>query len=140
MDMIYLNKLPDDVLNNIFLFINNSEKIFLNKDNYFKFHKLVMNRMDGRIFECYLREMIRFDYSFVFEQILKEKLNFWLIYNKCIRFEKFVFTNYFEYIKYLINKYDSGKIKNKFISYVKKSKNDKLKQKVISINNNKWLH
>tara|TARA_B100001287_G_C22482459_1_gene435004 strand:- start:265 stop:675 length:411 start_codon:yes stop_codon:yes gene_type:complete len=136
--MLYLNNLPEDVLNNIFLFIDNNEKIFLNKYYYFKFHKLVVKKMDSKIFECYLRDIIRADYSFVFQEILKEKLNFWLIYNKCVRFEKFLFTNYFQYIKYLINKYNSGKIKDKIMCHVKKS--NKLKEKIININNNKWLH
>lgn len=138
--MIYLQLLPDEILDNIFIFINDSEKIFLNKCNYYKYHNLTTHKMNNKIFECYIRDIIRLDYSFVFDVILKEKLNFWLTYNKSIYYQKFVFANYFEYINYLINKYKAGKIKNLFISKVKKSTNVRSNKKIININNNMWLH
>ena len=140
-NMIYLSLIPDDLLENyIFKYLNCYDKVFLNKENYIKYHYIIMKKMDGKIFEKYLRDIIRLDYKFVFNQILNEKLTFWLIYNKCIRYEKLIFPDYFEYINYLINKHNSGKIKNLFIDYLKKNPTRKVwKDKIIKTNNNKWL-
>tara|TARA_R110002072_G_scaffold269377_1_gene428700 strand:- start:1007 stop:1384 length:378 start_codon:yes stop_codon:yes gene_type:complete len=118
--MIYIYLIPNDILENyIFKYIDNFNKIFLNKQNYIKYHYLIQNKLNHKIFESYIRDIIRLDYSFVFNEIIKENLDFWMVYNKYIRYQHLIFPNYYEYINYLINKNNSGKIKNLIFYYTK---------------------
>lgn len=140
MNMIYISLIPNDILENyIFKYIDNFNKIFLNKKNYIKYHYLIENKLNHKIFESYIRDIIRLDYSFVFNEIIKENLHFWMVYNKSIRYQHLIFPNYYEYINYLINKNNSGKIKNLIFYYTKVNNWKKIyNERIIDIKNNKW--
>ena len=56
--------LPDDILQIIWNYINPKYKIFLNKYLYNKYHYLISNLVNNK---SYIRDIIRLDYSFVFE-------------------------------------------------------------------------
>ena len=140
MNIIYILLIPNDILKNyIFKYIDNFYKIFLNKKNYIKYYYLIQNKINIKIFESYMRDIIRLDYSFVFNEIIKENLNFWMVYNKSIRYQHLIFPNYYEYINYLINKNNSGKIKNLILYYTKANNCNKIyHERIINIKNNKW--
>lgn len=73
--MIYIDLLPNEILDIIFEKLVPSEKIFLNKKNYYKYHYIIKNKIQPRLYESYLRDIIRFNYVFVFKEIIKENFN-----------------------------------------------------------------
>ena len=91
------------------------------------------------MYESYLRDIIRFDYVIVFNEIIKEKFEYWMIYNKSIKYQNFIFTNYFSYINYLVNKYNSFKIKEQIISnLIKNNCVNKWQDKPKNLKRNEW--
>ena len=137
--MIYIDLLPNEILDIIFEKLLSSQKIFLNKKYYNKYHYLVKNIIEPKMYESYLRDIIRFDYVIVFNEIIKEKFEYWMIYNKSIKYQNFIFTNYFSYINYLVNKYNSFKIKEQIISnLIKNNCVNKWQDKPKNLKRNDW--
>ena len=137
--MIYIDLLPNEILDIIFEKLLSSQKIFLNKKYYNKYHYLVKNIIEPKMYESYLRDIIRFDYVIVFNEIIKEKFEYWMIYNKSIKYQNFIFTNYFSYINYLVNKYNSFKIKEQIISnLIKNNCVNKWQDKPKNLKRNEW--
>jgi len=137
--MIYIDLLPDEILDIIFQKLQPSEKIFLNKKNYYKYHHIVKNKIQPTLYESYLRDIIRFDYVFLFKEIIKEKFQYWIIYNKSIKYQNFIFTTYFSYINFLVNKYNSIKIKEQIIiNLIKNNCVNKWEDKPKNLKRNQW--
>jgi hypothetical protein len=137
--MIYIDLLPDEILDIIFQKLQPSEKIFLNKKNYYKYHYIVKNKIQPTLYESYLRDIIRFDYVFLFKEIIKEKFQYWIIYNKSIKYQNFIFTTYFSYINFLVNKYNSIKIKEQIIiNLIKNNCVNKWEDKPKNLKRNQW--
>lgn len=137
--MIYIDLLPNEILDIIFQKLQPSEKIFLNKKNYYKHHYIVKNKIQPRLYESYLRDIIRFDYVFVFKEIIKEKFQYWIIYNKSIKYQNFIFTTYFSYINFLVNKYNCIKIKEQIIiNLIKNNCVNKWEDKPKNLKRNQW--
>lgn len=137
--MIYIDLLPSEILDIIFEKLLSSQKIFLNKKYYNKYHYLVKNIIEPKMYETYLRDIIRFDYVIVFNEIIKEKFQYWMVYNKSIKYQNFIFTNYFSYINYLVNKYNSFKIKEQIISnLIKNNCINKWQDNPKNLKRNQW--
>jgi hypothetical protein len=137
--MIYIDLLPNEILDIIFQKLQPSEKIFLNKKNYYKYHYIVKNKIQPTLYESYLRDIIRFDYVFLFKEIIKEKFQYWIIYNKSIKYQNFIFTTYFSYINFLVNKYNSIKIKEQIIiNLIKNNCVNKWEDKPKNLKRNQW--
>jgi hypothetical protein len=137
--MIYIDLLPDEILDIIFQKLQPSEKIFLNKKNYYKYHYIVKNKIQPTLYESYLRVIIRFYYVFLFIEIIIEKFKYWIIYNKSIKYQNFIFTTYFSYINFLVNKYNSIKIKEQIIiNLIKNNCVNKWEDKPKNLKRNQW--
>jgi len=137
--MIYIDLLPDEILELIFIKLNNFQKTFLNKEYYKKYHYVIKSKIEGKLYENYLRDIIRLDSIFIFKEIIKERFEYWMIYNKSIKYQNLIFINYFSYINYLVNKYYSFKIKKEIIFYLNNNNSlDKWEQKPKILKRNKW--
>ena len=137
--MIYIDLLPDEILELIFIKLNNFQKTFLNKEYYKKYHYVIKSKIEGNLYENYLRDIIRLDSIFIFKEIIKERFEYWMIYNKSIKYQNLIFINYFSYINYLVNKYYSFKIKKEIIFYLNNNNSlDKWEQKPKILKRNKW--
>ena len=68
--MIYINLLPDEILELIFIKLNNFQKTFLNKEYYKKYHYVIKSKIEGNLYENYLRDIIRLDSIFIFKEIM----------------------------------------------------------------------
>lgn len=95
--LINLEVLNDDVLSIIKSFLAPEVKWCLTKKWYIKEHKIVKSLIPENRYDAYVRDMIRHDYAFVFEQILEEKFD---IFHKWKRF-KFQDNVYPSYLIYL---------------------------------------
>ena len=99
-----INVLPDVLINIIKEYIPLSVFIFTNKTYYFHYHYLLTQILNKPIcnincIENYIRTMIRRDFDFVFEQIIKENYIRWLNHKKYI----YKNTKYANYIYFLID-------------------------------------
>ena len=137
--MIYIDLLPDEILELIFIKLNNFQKTFLNKEYYKKYHYVIKSKIEGNLYENYLRDIIRLDSIFIFKEIIKERFEYWMIYNKSIKYQNLIFINYFSYINYLVNKYYSFKIKKEIIFNLNNNNSlDKWEDKPKILKRNKW--
>jgi len=95
--IFYVDKLPDELIRLIKEYLPINILIFTNKTNYLLYHsslkKYILN------YENYIRDTIRRDNPFVFNEIIKENYKIWL------RIKNYSFKNaiYKNYIYFLLN-------------------------------------
>ena len=89
-----INKLPDVLIDIIQSYLPINKIIFLNKINYLTNHKSLYINKD--IFDNYVRDMVRNDYSFVLEQILEENYKKWL--KKRLKYKNIIYHNYISFL------------------------------------------
>ena len=74
-----IDDLPNEILDIIFYYLNTREKIFLNKKYYIKYNDYIDQHIIN--YSSYVRDIIRLDYSFVFEYIIYRNFNKWITIN-----------------------------------------------------------
>jgi len=137
MELIYINLLPDDLIMYIWEnYIYSINKVWTNKDNYEKYHYLIFYNIQN--YDNYIRDIIRLDYNYVAKFILNEQLQYWIKNKKRLKYQNLIFPTYINYINFLINKHDSGKIKNEIIKRLKQQKCEKIWQENYIITKKKW--
>lgn len=106
-----INYLPDELIKYIFEYVHPSEIVFVNKKYYLSYHSFVRQMIPRKNYENYIRETIKRDHSFVFEQIIKENWKKWLSIREYL-YKNSVYSNYIYFLKDygLIN--DSIKCRN----------------------------
>ena len=120
MKSIYFDNIPDDIMEfYIWPKLSIYVKVLLDKENYLKYHPYIKNNIT--LYNNYIRDMIRLDYGYVFERLVKENINIWLIPQKHYVYNNITFKDYLNYIHYLINKYNSNSCKNILYENLKNS-------------------
>ena len=99
-DLLKIKELPDDMVNEIRMFIPDICFVFTNKENMAKYHHATKPiLMKKNVFETYVRDIIRRDNDFIFSYILKENYNKW----KSIKDYLDAYTIYPNYVVFLMN-------------------------------------
>ena len=93
-----VDKLPDDMINEIYAYIPKIVTIFLTKKNYLKDHHLLKKLTNKRHIENYIRTMVRQDNEFVFNQLLVENYHRWIQMTKYY-YKNCIYTNYLTFIE-----------------------------------------
>lgn len=138
MNFIYFENLPNDIIDNyIFKYLKDLTKVWLNKTFFIKYHYLIKNHI--KYYNNYIRDIIRLDYNFIFKKILDDELLKWISLNKSIKYDNLIFCNYINFINYLINKNNSGKIKNTMILKLQSINYKKIWQKEYKITKKNWI-
>lgn len=138
MNLIYIDRLPQEIIEfNIWPFISIYIKVWLNKENYLKFHNIISNNISNK--DSYYRDMIRNDYKMVFNEILKENLNKWIIEPIQIHYNNIIFKDYLNYTNYLITKYKSNKCKQILFDNLKECRLNKKWHKNNINKNIRWI-
>lgn len=135
MNLIYINCLPDEIIQMIFIKMNDINKVFLNKEYYYKYHNLIYKNINS--FNNYLRDIIRLDYKLIFENVLDDKFNFF-IKNTNFKYNNIVFPRYVNYINFIINQYNSNKCKSLLLSKLKNNNIQNILQKNSKITRHRW--
>jgi len=112
-----LSHLPDDIINLIKEFITYKILVFVNKTFYNLYHHTIKSSI--KLYENYVRDMIRRDNDFVFEKILGENINLWLK-NKQYRYKNMVFNNYIYFIINYCIENNSDNCRKILTNYLKK--------------------
>ena len=108
--------LPDDILYIIYLYIHNENKYLLNKTNYEKHYIEIINNLRKPEYNSYIRFIIRNDYSYLFDNLLKHKYNEFHTKNK-ISYKNITYKYLYEFVKYYIQLNNSGRCNNILINY-----------------------
>jgi hypothetical protein len=108
--------LPDDILYIIYLYIHNENKYLLNKTNYEKHYIEIINNLRKTEYNSYIRFIIRSDYSYLFDNLLKHKYNEFHTKNK-ISYKNITYKYLYEFVKYYIQLNNSGRCNNILINY-----------------------
>ncbi len=108
--------LPDDILYDIYLYIQNESKYLLNKTNYEKHYVNIINSLRKATYNSYIRFIIRNDYSYLFDNLLKHKYNEFHTKNK-ISYKNITYKYLYEFVKYYIQTNNSCRCNNILINY-----------------------
>ena len=110
---IKITELPEELIFIIKEYIPNIKLIFVNKTNYLLYHFLLKKTIPN--FENYVRDVIRRDNEFVFENIIRENYVKWL-QNINYIYKNMIFKNYIYFISYFCIENESSKCRY-FISH-----------------------
>ena len=104
--MNIIDKLPADILAIIFYYVNDKQKIFLNKS----FYNLYYIHIDSLIknYDSYIRDIIRHDCNFIFEYVITRNFIKWYAMTN-YHFGNKIYTNYINYLLDFARKNKSNK-------------------------------
>ena len=110
--------LPDVLIDYIKKYIPFKEIVFINKEYYLLYHPFIKKMIIKNNYENYIRDTIRRDHHFVFEQMTKENWKRWLSIRD-YRYKNSIYSNYIYFLKdfCLIN--DSTNCRNVLNSFLK---------------------
>ena len=93
-----VDKLPDDMIYEIYAYLPKIVTMFLTKENYLKDHHLLKTLTNKRHIENYIRTMVRQDNEFVFNQLLVENYHRWIQMTKYY-YKNCIYSNYLTFIE-----------------------------------------
>ena len=110
--------LPDVLIDYIKEYIPFKQMVFSSKEYYLLYHAFIKNMILKNNYENYIRDTIRRDHYFVFEQMTKENWKRWLSIRD-YRYKNSIYSNYIYFLKdfCLIN--DSTNCRNVLNSFLK---------------------
>jgi hypothetical protein len=115
--LVYIHKLPAELINIIKEYIPKKILVFVNKTNYILYHSAIKCCIHN--YEKFIRDVIRRDNEFVFEMIVNENYSRWFLI-KNYRYNNMVFKNYaFFVVNYCIEN-DSNNCRKIIIDFLKK--------------------
>ena len=93
-----VSKLPDELKTFVSSFISKKVKMFLNKTLYLENHQFIKDYISCSRFESYVRDIVRKDHSFVFNNLLVHNIEKW------IKWKSYMFGDcvYYNYLVFLI--------------------------------------
>lgn len=75
--LLLVQKLPEDLVRVVGSFLPKTTLIWLNKTFYRKYHKKIRGMIPEKLYDNYIRGIIREDNSFVFSYIARENITRW---------------------------------------------------------------
>ena len=112
-----ISELPDDIIRLIKEYIPIHKLIFVNSLYYKSYHYLIKKYIP--LFENYIRDTIRRDNEFVFEQIIRENINYWVKKKQYI-YKNMMFNNYIYFIIHYCIENNSDKCRLIIKNYLSK--------------------
>ena len=132
-----LNKLPDELLREIFQYIPKKELLFLNKTNYLTDHSNMFAYINKHQYENYVRCMIRCDNDFVVSNLLFENFFKWFQMKKYY-YKECVYANYMYFLESYAIDHQSFKCKKVLYDFFEKLGLNKNRHKKKIIRYIKW--
>ena len=135
--LIYIDKLPDELIDIIKEYIPLEVTIFLNKALYLKNHCVIKQFISN--YESYIRDMVRKNNDFVFEQICKENFKKWLFIKK-YHYKSIIFSNYIYFLLYFCNENNSSQCREIIKSHLTQHGLIEKQHKKNIIKHIRWKH
>jgi hypothetical protein len=111
-----INTLPQDLINIIKEYIPKKILIFTNRENYKLYHCLLKPYISN--IENYIRYIVKFDYSFVFEKVIRENYKKW-VEIKNYRYKDMIFSDYFYFITNYCIENESSNCRKSILIFLK---------------------
>lgn len=140
-----IDKIPDDILlNNIKPILKPETLVWLDKANYIKYHYCIENLIKHRpsinhpsgVYDSYVRDIIRLDYSFVFQQLINDKISNWKKINN-YRYKDKIYKSYLYFLFDYALDNNSIKCRN-IINNIINALYSKNRYKNTKYKNNRW--
>lgn len=93
-----VDKLPEVLIDIVYLYIPKSVTMFLSKKNYVENHHCIREFIDRRKIEEYIRAMIKDDNDFVVKYLLVENYERWLNMRKYY-YKECIYGNYLNFLE-----------------------------------------
>ena len=94
-----VKKLPVVIIDIISKYVPNIVYMWLNREYYYKYHHLLSTYMNQKVREQYIRQIVRKDDYFVFNQLLLENYSWWLKMTKYLHKDG-IYANYLMFLNY----------------------------------------
>tara|TARA_B100001059_G_C17756307_1_gene540102 strand:- start:818 stop:1222 length:405 start_codon:yes stop_codon:yes gene_type:complete len=131
-----IDKLPDDILPIIFSYVNEKQKIFLNKTFYNKYYKHIDSLI--KHYDSYIKDIVRNDCKFTFEYIIARNfLKWYTMFN--YHYGNKIYNNYIDFLLEFSRKNKSNKCLTIINLHLEISKLKKLNCKDSRNINKKWI-
>jgi len=130
--------LPKEIINMIGGFLPPKMLMWLNKKFYIKFHKNVKSMIDPKLYDNYIRDVVRLDNSFVFYYITKENIQRWVLCNKNINYKNAYYPNFVSFIIDYCIQNNATKCRNIVNNFLNSSGLGKNQHKKIRYLNIRW--
>jgi hypothetical protein len=111
-----INKLPQDIIDIIKEYIPKKIFIFTNRENYNLYHCLLKKHISN--IDNYIRYIVKFDYSFVFQKVIRENYKKWFEI-KNYRYKDMIFPDYFYFITNYCIENESSNCRKIIINFLK---------------------
>ena len=132
-----VSRLPNEICSEIFSYVRDEEKIFVNKENYRKYHHLLRDKINSKNYDNYLRNIIRTNATLVLNQLLEENYKKWLVKKKRIH-KNVIYNNYIDYLIGLCMDYESTKCRELINDFYDNKGLSKNLHKKNRSNNKRW--
>ena len=113
---ININKLPQDLINIIKEYIPKKILIFTNRENYNLYHCVLKQYISN--IDNYIRYIVKFDYSFVFQKVIRENYKKWFEI-KNYRYKDMIFPDYFYFITNYCIENESSNCRKSILIFLK---------------------
>jgi len=133
--LLLLQKMPEDIVRVVSEFLPIRTIMWLNKNFYIKYHKKVRSMIAPKLYDNYIRDMVRLDNSFVFKFIAKENIMRWVC-EKNIIYKNVSYPNFLSFLNDFTIRNNSTKCRNLLQSIFDEmglSKNQHKKNRYVNI-------
>jgi hypothetical protein len=132
-----IKRLPIVLINIISKYVPNIVYMWLNREYYYKYHNLLSKYMNPKVREQYIRQIVRKDDYFVFNQLLIENYSWWLKMTKYL-YKDAIYTNYLMFLNFYCLDNDSFECKELITNLLKELGLSKNQHKKNIIRNIRW--
>jgi len=136
-DITKINILPNEIIINIKEYIPYTGLLVLNKNFYFKHHKYFKKLIKEKLYENYIRDIVRKDYYFVFDLLIKENYKFWYHVKRYI-YKNVIYGNYICFLQSYCIENESTNCRNLLNKFLNESGLSKNQHKKNTIKNIRW--
>jgi hypothetical protein len=113
----YIKELPDDIILYILKFIPYDKLVFVNSSYYKLYHYTIKKYIP--LYDNFIRDVIRRDNEYVFEQIIFENIDLWLKKKNYI-YKHMIFNNFLYFVLNYCIEFNSNNCRNKLMNYLSK--------------------
>lgn len=100
--------LPIDTINCIVTFISPEILVWLNKENYIRYHACIRKQIPDKLFESYIRYLVRKNHSFTLEHVIRENIDKWVQMKK-YRYKNTLEPDYLNFIYHFAIQHEAQK-------------------------------
>jgi len=139
MTIYYIYQLPYQLIEKIWHYLPMTTKIFISRNDYIENHNVLYDNKIIKSRDNYIRDMIRNDYDFVFNFIVKESIYDWIRIRR-IFYREIIYGSYLQYLMDLTVDHNASKCRKILMNEMSLCGLSKNLSKKKRIKNSKWTN